>query len=87
MKRIKKTCYCGCPMGTEEYPDGKDEFTFSEVNCECPTCVANGGEYAKSPYWTDACTELKKREKFSPPPMSDITPLKGHKIVPLRSAR
>lgn len=84
MKRIKTTCYCGCPIGTEDYPDGKEEFTFVEVNAECPLCAVTG-EYSKSPYYTDPLKEALAYAKAHPQPLAqptDIIPLKGKRVVP-----
>ena len=85
-KRLKITCYCGAPISVQDYEDGNEEFTYREINAECQMCYNNGGDYSKSPYYTDPCMEAKKREKehLTPPMPTDITPLKGKRVIPAR---
>lgn len=68
MTRVKITCYCGAPIKTEDVEDGKSGFTLREVQAECPDCAMNGGDYGKSPHWTDAITKEKTDRKNSPKP-------------------
>lgn len=57
MARMTKF-FCPCSYSWSE-EDGKDR----EISAECSFCVANGGDYKKSPYWYEP-----ERAPLPPPP-------------------
>jgi hypothetical protein len=51
---IKLSCFCGNEnFKTLERDDGNSENTYLSTCVICPICIANNGEFNKSPYWKE----------------------------------